>query len=274
MCFHEDIDLDFLADTTEETARRSVEDFFRTNSDQVAQVRVELLELLSEAKSETELEKGVYALYCRWDFSPWRPWLQSLLSQIDTFMGTGGGNRPPSPLPTPLPPRPQPVLPKRARPGEAYNFRLTLLRSGLRKAAIRQVTNKPRKVLRRATMQFKNHGDKNMWLCEAICPGCGNAITLNLPDTRGYQVRLRDYKINCPHCKASVKYRSITTSLIRKPRAYFPFQLTKINSLPITVKFLAHFPARTPKPRLPPPVTAQNGYSGTTTGLFDSRRPT
>ncbi len=86
VCFHEDIDYEFPALTIEESVRLEISNFFKTNTDQVERVRDQLQELLSEAKTESDLEKAAKGMWCRWDFSPWRPWFESVLKMFNEFL--------------------------------------------------------------------------------------------------------------------------------------------------------------------------------------------
>lgn len=86
VCFHEDMDLEYPAETWQESARLAVEAFFRSNTDQVQRVRNQLKELLDQKKSEAELAQALRAMYLHWDFSPYRQWLESVLAHIESFL--------------------------------------------------------------------------------------------------------------------------------------------------------------------------------------------
>lgn len=47
-----------------------------------------------------------------------------------------------------------------------------------------------------------------VWLCKAICPECGNKVTLNIPDRRDYDGKTRDtwFTMKCKHCKGYIRY--------------------------------------------------------------------
>jgi len=110
LCFYGEIKLDFPASSLRASAKLSVDDFLKRQPlEDVRQVQIELRDLLNQNLSEADLEAVLRDMAMYWNFSPYGPWLTSVLSQIDSFLGKSGRSTSASTNPSkpqPSPPRP------------------------------------------------------------------------------------------------------------------------------------------------------------------------
>lgn len=158
-----------------EEARLAVERAMRnpgTVSDDIRRARGELLSVLRQPLGEKELREFADGIGCdAIDYSPYRPWLTSVLRQMDAFLGDG-----PSEVPH--------------ETGEQKELIRNLRRAGMRRASVQVVERE----------NPETGGKEKVWLCEAICPNCGRAVTLYIPAKAWVFEGHKTRRQVCEHC--------------------------------------------------------------------------
>lgn len=138
ICFNEDMRASHPAPTYFQSAKKAVAEFCRTQPrSQVQQVREELIDLLTSTRSaEDQLENALDRMWIRWNFSPYGPWLQSVVADLDSFLGITPPRQQPSRPVVPPTQRNTPPPPRHWAQGRTTPTRDTSDASGTQVAAL------------------------------------------------------------------------------------------------------------------------------------------